>query len=228
MTVDCSRWLRRCPSLGLLVALVLAGLGGVASQARASQSVALSWKASPGTNVVAYKVYFGTQSGQFANAITFGNVTNVIIPGFLEGTTNYFAVSAVDAKGNESKLSNLASYIVPLTSTPLAAESGPTAHRSGKASASGGLPTLGPVAPLPAPVVLQSQIIPDDHGQPYVMAVNTFSAVSGAWELEVSTDLQHWIYYTSGTGSGAGDGHDVEVYIPVDGSAAPSFFRVVQ
>jgi hypothetical protein len=283
-TIDFSRLFRRLPSLGLLVTMGMAGLGGAASLAWALQSVELSWQNSPNTNVVAYNVYFGTQSGQYGTPISFGDAVDVTLPGFVEGTTYYFAVSAVDAEGNESILSNEDTYTVPvpgayfppgpgseadfrvgrhailkngmvsfdvdyLTYTLFSAESdnfergtkmvgqgfegganGPavTASADDKVKGIPGLNDASTAPPLSASMVLQTQIIPDENGQPYEMEINTYSAVDGAWEMDASTDLQNWTYYTSGTGSGNGDGHDVEVCVPIDTSAPQMFFRVVQ
>jgi hypothetical protein len=77
-------------------------------------------------------------------------------------------------------------------------------------------------------MVLQTQIIPDENGQPYELEISTDSAVSGSWEMDASTDLQNWIYYTSGTGCGNGDGHDVDVCIPIDAWVPRMFFRVIR
>ena len=84
------------------------------------------------------------------------------------------------------------------------------------------------VAPMPAPALLQSQTYTDDTGQPYGMEINTFSCVSGPWEMDSSTNLQDWTYYTSGYGSGNGDGYDVYAWVSVDPTGPQVFFRVVQ
>jgi hypothetical protein len=105
---------RRAQNLVLLVLLVLAWLGGACSRALALQSVELSWNPSPAANIVAYNVYYGTESGFYTDCITFSDVTDVVILGLESGETYYFAVSATDASGLESGLSNEASYTVPV------------------------------------------------------------------------------------------------------------------
>lgn len=91
---------------------MIVGLGA-GNFAHASQSVELTWTDSSSPEIVAYKVYFGTQSGQYDNSITFGDLADVLIPGLNSGQTYFFAVSAIDVNGNESPLSNETSYSVP-------------------------------------------------------------------------------------------------------------------
>jgi fibronectin type 3 domain-containing protein len=74
----------------------------------------LSWTASAGN--VAYRVYQGTAPGTYAQ--TRGNGAYVTTPRFtatgLAGTqTHYFAVTAIDAAGNESGYSSEVSKALP-------------------------------------------------------------------------------------------------------------------
>ena len=117
MIVDFSLNFRRARLFCWLLLFVATGLSGVFSRALASQSVELTWNPSPNANIVAYNVYFGTESGSYPDRITFGDVSDVIIPDLVGGQTYYFAVSAIDANGNESDLSNEASYAVPGSSS---------------------------------------------------------------------------------------------------------------
>lgn len=105
--------------LGLLFLLLAAWLGGASIRALASQSVELTWSPSPNPDVVAYNVYYGTESSNYFGSITFSDVSDVILPGLEGGVTYYFAVSAINAKAEESELSNEASYTAPLPA-PLA------------------------------------------------------------------------------------------------------------
>ena len=84
-----------------------------ASRALASQSVELSWDASTSTNIVAYKLYYGTESGNYDNYIIFGDISDAVVPDLTESTTYYFAVAALDVAGDESPLSDEVSYTVP-------------------------------------------------------------------------------------------------------------------
>jgi fibronectin type 3 domain-containing protein len=95
---------------GLLILFVIAWLGGAASRALASQSVELSWNQSTSPNIVAYTIYYGTQSHEYPDSITVADISDVTIPGLAGGQTYYFAAAAIDASGYESPLSNEAVY----------------------------------------------------------------------------------------------------------------------
>jgi predicted RNase H-related nuclease YkuK (DUF458 family) len=112
MIVDCFSFIRSSRHFCSLILFVIVGLGA-GNFAHASQSVELTWTDSSSPEIVAYKVYFGTQSGQYDNSITFGDLADVLIPGLNSGQTYFFAVSAIDVNGNESPLSNETSYSVP-------------------------------------------------------------------------------------------------------------------
>jgi len=106
---------------GWLVMLVLALAFGSAAQA--GPGVNLSWDASPDPGVAHYKIYFGTGSYNYTRTVTVGNVTSASIEGLTEGTTYYFAVTAISEWGEESDFSNEAIYVLPknvtLQVTPL-------------------------------------------------------------------------------------------------------------
>ena len=89
-------------------------IGLQAQGAQGFQAVELTWNPGYGDEAVAYNVYSGTQSGVYTNFTTFFYVDDVIIDGLVAGATNYFAVTAVDAYGVESPLSNETSYAVAM------------------------------------------------------------------------------------------------------------------
>lgn len=70
----------------------------------------LAWNPSPSPEIVGCHLYYGTASGQYTNTVVVGNVTNVTISGLSAGVTYYFAITAVDASGQESDFSNEISY----------------------------------------------------------------------------------------------------------------------
>lgn len=98
--------------------------------------ITLGWSASSETDVRGYKVY-RKSAVNGAYALVSG-VTLVAVTGYLDttapaGLLTYYAVSAVDASGNESALSDVASatrppVIAPPDTTPPAAPSGVTAE----------------------------------------------------------------------------------------------------
>ncbi len=76
----------------------------------ASFAVTLAWDANPETDLVGYKLSYGTASGTYTNVISTGLVTEISVPNLVEGTTYYFAVAAVNAAGAQSLNSNEVSY----------------------------------------------------------------------------------------------------------------------
>lgn len=68
--------------------------------------VVLTWTAlnSVVNPVVNYRIYYGTSPNALINAVdTFTNATTWYIPGLKNGTEYYFAIAAVDSKGNVSE-----------------------------------------------------------------------------------------------------------------------------
>ncbi len=103
-------------------------------QASAVQNVSLTWDASPDKNVVSYVVYYGMTSRNYSNVRYVGNATNVTITGVPEEATCYFAVTAQDAAGLESELSNEVAHFVPTIATPTTAR--PTLRINGQGAIS--------------------------------------------------------------------------------------------
>jgi hypothetical protein len=73
--------------------------------------ISLAWDASSSSNVARYKVYFGNGSRTYGTPTTIGNQTTYTVSGLTAGTY-FFAVTALDADGNESDYSNEASQIL--------------------------------------------------------------------------------------------------------------------
>jgi hypothetical protein len=79
------------------------------------QSVTLAWDPSPGTNVIAnYNVYYGIASATYTNVVAAGTNTTVSISNLVNGTTYYFASTAVDTSGLESDYSSEVVWQSPL------------------------------------------------------------------------------------------------------------------
>lgn len=77
--------------------------------------VTLAWDASPSADVAGYKVYYGTQSGQYDHWMDAGAAGTADIGGLVEGLTYYFAVAAYSSAGQESGVSlEAAGYLVPV------------------------------------------------------------------------------------------------------------------
>lgn len=74
-------------------------------------SLNLSWgDSSPSPGVTGYRVYYGTESGNYTNSVVAGNVTTATISGLSNGVDFYFAITAFDEDGLESDFSNESSY----------------------------------------------------------------------------------------------------------------------
>jgi hypothetical protein len=89
--------------------------------ATATASVTLSWTpptqntdGSALTNLAGYKVYWGTTQGSYPNSVTLNNPgLSTYVVTQLTPATWYFTMTALNAQGIESALSNAASKIVP-------------------------------------------------------------------------------------------------------------------
>ncbi|RYD85310.1 MAG: hypothetical protein EOP84_02945 [Verrucomicrobiaceae bacterium] len=68
-----------------------------------SNGASLEWNANPEPDVVGYKVYLGTESQNYTSVIDVAATTKLQLPTVNLGTTTfYLAVSAYNAKGEES------------------------------------------------------------------------------------------------------------------------------
>jgi hypothetical protein len=76
--------------------------------------VSLAWDPSPSENISEYKIYIGNSSGVYNTSVTTGIQTSYKIVNLGVGTW-YFAVSAFDAIGNESDVSNEVSKTIALS-----------------------------------------------------------------------------------------------------------------
>ena len=76
----------------------------------------LAWTAPTGAAVTGYRVYYGTASRVYDQALgsgVFVATSAYTVSGLSSGRTYYFAVTAVDAAGAESAFSNEASKLTP-------------------------------------------------------------------------------------------------------------------
>lgn len=103
----------------LFSAMCIISLAVVGTDAYPAQTT-LVWKAptinedgTPITNLAGYRVHYSTASRSYAQKINAGNVTTYTVTNLAEGTTYYFAVTAYNVSGQESKLSNEISRTIP-------------------------------------------------------------------------------------------------------------------
>lgn len=89
------------------MALLLQSTAQVHAQtSQGSYKVKLAWNASISKDVTGYRIHYGTTSGTYTTSIVLGNVTSTAVSGLAEGATYHFAVSAFNAAGLESGVSN--------------------------------------------------------------------------------------------------------------------------
>lgn len=106
-------------SLILAICLVVCCFFG--SQALAG-SATVSWNANTESDLSYYKVYYGTSprsssctSGCYSSSLNVGNVTSYTFSNLTNGSTYYFAVTAVDTGGLESGYSEEKSKVITAT-----------------------------------------------------------------------------------------------------------------
>lgn len=118
-------------NVGTTNGIVISVTDGVASrsltafnitvQSAATGSAALSWQpptlnvdGSPLTNLAGYRVYWGTSPGSYPSSVTLNNpgITTYVVNNLISGTY-YFVVTAFNAIGAESQLSNAVSKTIP-------------------------------------------------------------------------------------------------------------------
>lgn len=88
--------------------------------------VNLTWTPSPDPDVIQYRVYWGGQSGTYADSFEAGEATSVTMDSLVPGQTYFFAVTARTGDGRESAWSNEVAYTVPeLPPTPTASAAPP-------------------------------------------------------------------------------------------------------
>jgi len=97
----------------LLLALLCGPAPGAKAIAPGLYSLTLAWDASTSPGVASYKLYYGTASGLYTQVMPVVDVTSVLVQKLSEGVTYYFAMTSVDANGQESAYSGEISYQIP-------------------------------------------------------------------------------------------------------------------
>jgi Bacterial Ig domain/Fibronectin type III domain len=103
-------------------ALALVAFGSLCS-AHAAQ-VSLLWDSSD-SSVAGYKLYYGTQTGNYTDSVSITTGTATTVQGLSKGVTYYFVVKAFNQAGVESLPSNEAVFQVPANAAPVVNLDGP-------------------------------------------------------------------------------------------------------
>ncbi len=110
----------RLLGIALLPLLLIQPVKIYAATVSDSYGAVLNWNGSNDPEVAGYRIYYGTNSGNyFTNQLT-GMVTSYAIIGLTAGVTYYFAVATVGTDGSESPLSVEVSFVPGLTTVEFA------------------------------------------------------------------------------------------------------------
>src|SRR3989442_835377 len=194
----------------LLVLLACLSLAFAATPAQAAQ-VKLTWDApvqadgTPVSSLAGYKLYYGSQSGQYPTMIPVGLTTTYTVTNVPTGQTSYFAVKAYDSTGTESAFSNEVSVtpgaipqqqmrIVSVDSQELVGENGAATNAiDGNPATYWHTEWSQQTAPLPHTLVLDlgSQYLVDGFG--YLPRQDgTPNGTIAGYEFYVSADGTTW------------------------------------
>ena len=139
LSVTISVWLR-CAVLFLFgIGFCAATLPCSASAPTATGSVELALRSECFPDVMGSNIYYGVACGVYNNKISVvgSTSTNATVTGLVQGTTYYFAATAVDALGVESPFSNETTYSVPSNAPPTLDEMPRHEHQRERAIADG-------------------------------------------------------------------------------------------
>src|SRR5438105_3606480 len=85
------------------------GAGSASSLGNGPGTATVTWDANPEPDVIGYRVYVGTSSGQYIEprgaGIDVTGASRFTVTGLTKGIRYFFAVTALDASGNESPYS---------------------------------------------------------------------------------------------------------------------------
>ena len=104
-------------TLYLLSFLVICVLYSLPLPSASAATVTVAWDENAETDVIGYKFYYGTSSGNYQpkEGVDVENNTSCSVSGLDEGTTYYFAVKAYNDKYLESDYSEELFYTIPIT-----------------------------------------------------------------------------------------------------------------
>ena len=100
--------LRRHIAVAIVLLLIL-----VLPQPVLSSQITIAWDSNAQPEVVGYKLYYGTSSGQYSGTFDVSNQTAGTLSGLQAGAAYFFAATAYDVHGNQSNYSAEVSFAIP-------------------------------------------------------------------------------------------------------------------
>ena len=105
------------PAYGVIKSCQVQTVAPAPAPAPTTATATLGWSASTSPTVTGYRVYYGLASNSYMQAAGTGlnasNGTSYVVTGLKSKTLYYFALTSVDAAGNESIFSNEVSKLTP-------------------------------------------------------------------------------------------------------------------
>jgi len=124
-----TRWGLSClPVILFAVLIALFTFSPVNIHTALAADVTLQWDPNPEPNIAGYKIYYGTQSGNYTTTLDVGNFTSCVISDLDPGQTYFFAATAYNTDSYESDYSNEVSYSdssTEIINQPPIADAGP-------------------------------------------------------------------------------------------------------
>ena len=116
-----------------VLGVVALGLLGLVSVSEAAQNITLEWNTDSDPQVTGYRLYYGTASGVYTQAVDVGGLTSATIP-LTAGTTYYAVVTGYNAAAVESLPSTELSFSVAPVSIPTVSLASPGSTINGPAT----------------------------------------------------------------------------------------------
>src|SRR5438132_2782764 len=92
----------------------------ITAPASLASHVFLTWDPNPASNIVAYRIYFSTNSTYKTFVQVPASSRRALVPGLNSKTTYYFSATAINSAGIESSLSTEAAFDLPEREPPQA------------------------------------------------------------------------------------------------------------
>ena len=107
------------PRWACILAIIALSLLGFTPLVHATRTVTLTWDSDTDTQIVGYRLYYGTASASYGQFVDVGNLTTTTLANLASGTTYFVVVTSYNAVGLESLPSNEVSFDLAADPTPV-------------------------------------------------------------------------------------------------------------